>query len=314
MAISASAARRESSRDFRPLCALLLCVVTALLGFVELAVRVGLTRISRIEGRINREYRSALAIRHAAGPSRNVLVVGNSWLLYGVDFPALQKSCAPHDSLTRYVVEQTSYLDWYYGMRTLYARGSRPDVVVLSLNAGDTAVDDLRGDFFASHMMLPGDTLRVSRDAGLAPTQTFSLLLANFSYYYGTRLETRKFLLTSLMPSFRTLRESIVPPGRPPLGSARAVAVIADRLRRFDALVRSQGGRFIFVEAPIRNSTDVSWALEAGAKSGLKVIVPMPAESLHESDFMDGYHLNERGAARYTAALAPLLRESLEAK
>ena len=128
MATSASAARRESSRDFRPLCALLLCVVAALLGSVELVVRVGLPRISKIEGRIALEYRSALAIRHASGRSPNVLVVGNSWLLRGVDLPALQKSFAPNYSLTRCVIEQTSYLDWYHGMRALYARGSRPDV------------------------------------------------------------------------------------------------------------------------------------------------------------------------------------------
>lgn len=315
MATSAPAARRESSREFRPFCALLLCVVSALLGGAELTVRLGLTRISRIEGRIVREYCSALAIRHVSGGPRNVLVVGNSWLLYGVDLPALRNSLSPRFAASRYVVEQTTYLDWHYGMRALYARGSRPDVVVLCLNATDMAVDDLRGDFFAYHMMLPRDLLSVSRDAGLRPTQTLSLLLANFSYYYATRLETRKFLLTTAMPTFRTLRASIVPPARPPLDPVRAVAVIADRLRQFDALVRSHGGRFIFVEAPTRRSCDESWALEAAARSGVPVVVPMPAASLHDPDFREDHeHLNESGATHYTAALTPLLREWLALK
>jgi hypothetical protein len=315
MATSASAARRESSRDFRPFCALLLCVVAALLGSVELVVRVGLPRISKIEGRIALEYRSALAIRHASGRSPNVLVVGNSWLLYGVDLPMLQTSLAPNYSVRRCVIEQTSYLDWYYGMRALYSRGARPDVVVLFLNATDMAVNDLRGDFFAYRMMLLRDVLRASRDAGLPPTQTFSLFLANFSYYYATRLETRKFLLSSLMPTFQTLRASIIPAARPPLDSASAVVTVAARLKQFDALVRTHAGRFIFVEAPTRRPRDESWALEAAAKSGVPVIVPMPAASLHDSDFReDQEHLNESGAARYTAALTPLLRRSLNPK
>jgi len=177
------------------------------------------------------------------------------------------------------------------------------------------AVNDLRGAFFANHMMLPGDVLRVSRDASLSPTQTFSLFLAHFSYYYGTRLETRKFLLTSLMPTFQTLRASIVPPSRPPLDPVHAVAVMADRLRQFDGLVRAHGGRFIFVEASTRRSSDESWALETAARSGVHVLVTMPAASLHDSDFQEDHeHLNESGAARYTAALTPLLRRSLNPK
>lgn len=309
----ASVARRAPVANFRFFSVLLLCVLVVSFGVVELTVRVGLARISNIEGRTDREYRAARVIRHSTGPVPNVLVIGSSWLLRGVDFPALQKSLATRCTLSRFVVEQTAYLDWYYGMRFLYARGARPDVVVLFLNGTDVAVNDLRGGYSACHLMLFGDVLHAARNAGLSPTGTFSLLLANLSAYYGTRVETRKFVLARLLPSVGKLRGSMVPPPRTPLDPRRAVDVASRRLEEFRALVQSHRGRFLFVEAPCRRPADAAWMSEASARTGVPVIVPMSAGSLHDADFLEDHeHLNPSGAARYTAALAPLLSKSLE--
>jgi hypothetical protein len=275
-------------------------------------VRFGLSSISRIEGRTEGEHRAVLALRNRSGHSPQVLVIGSSLLLHAVEFPKLQQDLAPEFKTVRYVIEQTAYFDWYYGMRALYAEGIRPDAVVFLMSASYTASNDIRGEYFAYRMMQTRDLLRVSRDVNLSATETFAFLVARWSAFYGTRSETRKVLLSYVVPSIKDLRPLMIPPPRPPAGRDRTVQVLAERMKQFDDLVREHGGRYIFLEAPDLNRQDAVFAREAGERAGVPVLVPLGPESLSKSDFLDGAHVNEGGAARYTTALLPLLRKTLE--
>lgn len=300
------------SREFSRHSALLILLVFAVLGSVELIVHLGLHKASRIEGRTESEFRSALAIRSGAGASPTVLVVGSSLLLFAVDFPQFRNLLQPSYTVVRYVIEQTAYLDWYYGLRSLYARGARPDVVVLMLSAKYMASDDLRGDYFAYRMMSPRDTLRVSRDAGLSPTQTFSLFLASFSAYYGTRAETRKFILSKTIPGVRELRTSLIPPPADTFDPKRSTAVVVPRLRQLDDLVRQYGGRFVYAEAPALEPFFEPSIRDAASIARVPVLVPISASDLSPSDFIDGHHATVATAARYTPLLAQSLRQTLK--
>jgi len=53
-------------------------------------------------------------------------MLGNSLLLEGVEFPGLSRDLRPEIEARRFVVDNTSYLDWYYGIRSLLRRGARP--------------------------------------------------------------------------------------------------------------------------------------------------------------------------------------------
>jgi hypothetical protein len=312
LTIAPSPAQSQSrSREFGRHSALLILFVVAVLGSVELIVRLGLHRVSRIEGRTESEHRSALAIRSGSNTSPTVLVIGSSLLLFAVDFPEFRNLLQPRYSAVRYAVEQTAYWDWYYGLRALYARGARPDVVVLMLTAEYLASDDLRGDYFAYRMMLPLDTLRVSKDAHLSPTQTFSLFLASFSAYYGTRAETRKFILSKTIPDVRQLRNALAPPPTAPFDPKRTTAVLAPRLRQLDELVSRNGGRLVYVEAPALEPSYEPRIREAAAIAHVPVLVPMSAAALSPGDFFDGQHVSAATAARYTPLLAESLRQVL---
>jgi hypothetical protein len=308
------AKRTLPRQDFGRLSVLLLCAVAVLLTSVEFVVRIGLNRSSRIEGRIDREHRALLGVMSQSGPATKVLTMGNSLLNAGVDFPAFQSAMGSQFTAARYVVEQTNYLDWYYGLRRLYSEGVRPDVVVLPLSARQMITDGVRGEYFAYRMMNASDFLDAARDAKLSATATVSLLLGRLSAFYGTRSETRKFVLMRVVPSVTNLAPYMTPGRDPnPLDHDHTVSVAGRRLKRMDEAVREHGGRFIFVVPASLDPNEENFLQEAGRAAGVIVLVPLPAATLSSKDFSDGFHLNLTGASRFTAALALALRNATAA-
>ncbi len=291
---------------------MLLAGIVLLFIVAEVLVRFGIGPASRIEGRIERENRAALSMKKGVGETRTMLLIGNSLLQAGVDFPAYQKHLAPEVNASRFVVEQTDFLDWYYFLRKMYHAGGKPDFVVLNLTATQLANDQIRGEYFAYRMLSTGDVLSAARAAHLSATQTFSLLLGNLSAFYGTRSETRKFVLAKLIPGMNDLVAALVPSGAAaPLEREFAVKRLSERLEALDQLVREHGGKFILVEPASRNVTNLEYMAEAGRRTGVPVLEPMHPGSLSDADFLDGFHLTPEGATRYTSALGPLMRQTL---
>lgn len=299
--------------NLRFLSFLLLCCVVLLWILAETVVRGGLSKSSRIEGRIESEHQALLSTTNESG-SAKLLVIGNSLLNAGVDFPAFQNGMGSGFKASRYVIEQTNYLDWYYGLRRLYKEGVRADFVVLPLSARQMIADGVRGDYFAYRMMNASDFLDVARDAKLSATSAFSLLLGRWSAFYGTRSETRKFILSKTIPGVMGLVSYLSPgPDPNPLDHERTVRVAAQRLKRIDELVRDNGGRFVFIVPASLDPNEGIYLEEAGRSAGISVLVPMHTETLSPNDFTDGFHLNPAGASRFTKALALNLQEAIAA-
>jgi hypothetical protein len=286
--------------------------VAALLTVVELGVRFGIGKLSRIEGRMERERRAVLALRGNPDAARTVLVLGNSLMLEGIDFPSLQGALAPEFKAVRYVVEQTQYTDWYYGLRAFYAADVRPGFIALNLNATSTTNHKIRGDYSAYRMMQTSDLLAASRDAELSPTETFSLFLGGVSAYYGTRAELRNVALARLLPVTNQIVKYLTPDGKaPPLDHALVVRVAAQRLRTLDAMVHAHGGRFMLLVPGTLDANDAAYLLEAGRLAAVPVLAPMTFPPLSAGDFRDGFHLNSIGSERYTQALNPMLKQKV---
>jgi len=113
----------------RRVVALLVMIVAWLLAMEAFAV-YGVPRLSRTEQRVKDEYHAALALRES---TPTVLFVGNSLLLANVDLSVVGPALQPRWQSRRLAVESTSYADWYFGLRRLFAEGARPDTVVLML-------------------------------------------------------------------------------------------------------------------------------------------------------------------------------------
>jgi len=267
-------------------------------------------RISRIEARREAEYQGALGIRSAAvSHSQSVLIAGNSLLLEGVDFPELQREVAPHLELRRAVVEGTYYLDWYYGLRRLFDEGARPDAVVLVLNPIQLTSKAVEGDYTAHFLVERKDLLDFANDTGADRNRLSSLVLANYSFFYGTRAEIRNWLMGKILPDLPSLTHSFRPdPSPPDTASFRELAI--RRLGQLYELCREQRTEVVVVIPPSNTDLGASDLSEMATTLKLKVLVPIAPGVLPRSDYSDGFHLNSRGAREFTPALALALKQN----
>src|ERR1041385_7708359 len=165
--ISGSSVRRSTL--------LLLAGCAAVALTVECAARVALDRVSNIQRRTFAEYTLARASGTEASGRRHMLVVGNSLLDEGVRFDQIRDALAREWDARRFVVEQTFFLDWFYGLKRLFAEGARPDVVVGMLSRRQWIRSEIRGAYSAYYLVNTRDVPALARELDLNATQTTSL-------------------------------------------------------------------------------------------------------------------------------------------
>ena len=281
----------------------LLALVPAL---AELAARYLYPRVSHIKQRILSDESETVSVARSPENDPSVLLVGNSLLLHALDYPTMKKDLAPNVHVVRYVIENTEYLDWYYGLRRLFAQGVRPSKVVLCLNLGQTLS---HGVLSSSPWQLfrAGDLLSISRDSGMDTTQTSNLLFSHYSEFYADREEIRNYLLNVADPPYAdelhrlARRPPVYPSEEEMLGESRA------RLRQIDKLCRDNGAQLVFVIPPSLSNRD-ELLLKAGALEGVAVDMPVAYGTFGPDFYRDHFHLNDKGAAVFTEALARDLR------
>lgn len=283
---------------------------------IELVTRTVLVKISRVEMRQIKEYENTVRIPSHPASGRRLLVVGNSLLLEGVDFPALTTALKTGWSAQRFVVDDTSYYDWYYGLRRLYGEGAKYDAVALVLTAQQLTASRVRGSYFARRLMSPPDFFAVARDVGMHPTEAVDLFFSSISEFYGLRSELRKVLLGRLMPGLPSLtaRFNTYPRWMP--DSEQIYRMSIDRLSALRDLSNRFGTRFLLVIPPISRSADLDGSrdvLRAGTATGVTILIPIPSGSLPTSQYSDGFHLNNSGAKHFTTAFVSTLNDTLSA-
>ncbi|MGH8546722.1 MAG: hypothetical protein ACREX3_24530 [Gammaproteobacteria bacterium] len=291
----------------------ILVACMALLG-IELVTRLVLVKISRVEARGLLEYESVVQTRNHSASQLRILLLGNSLLLEGVDFPVLKAALRPQWYAQRYVVDDTNYYDWYYGLRRLYREGATHDVVALVLTAQQLTSTRVRGSYFARRLMYPADFIAVARATGMHPTQAMDLFFSSISEFYGLRSELRKVLLGRLIPELPALaaRFVVYPQWMPDSGQVYRVSL--DRLSALRDFSKRMGTSLFLVIPPLSRPADLDGSrdvIRAGATAGVTVLMPIPSGTLPHSAYRDGFHLNGVGAKRFTAALANALTEAL---
>jgi hypothetical protein len=293
-------------RSSLALIASVMCVMLA----SEFLSRYAFPRISQIEGRIHDDERQVLAIRTVVpGSPPTVLLVGNSLLVRGLDYPRIRAVMAPDMHVVRFAIENTEYLDWYYGLRRLFASGIRPSLVVLCLNLGQTASPRTLGDYSARHLFGTSELLPVAHDAGMDATRTSGLFLAHWSVFYASRAVIRNFILNKAAPAYAGNLHHLADNTRNPLPpDDELVLITRARLHAVDQLCRQSGVELVLLIPPsVAGHNDL---LASTAKlESVDFDYPFPAGALGPELFRpDGAHLNEKGAVIFTQALVPILR------
>ncbi len=293
--------------------AILLAAIFVYCAGLELVTRRGFSRVSRIQRRI---YEDLSAARSIAPPVLNdppsLLVVGNSLLLDGVNRASLKKDLAPNYQLNLLPVENTQFEDWYFGLRRLFAEGARPSIVVLCLSTRQMMSGGTDGEYFAHYLLQGRDLLAVKKESQLDNTMTSAYFFANRSAWLGSRAQIRNWLLQEIMPGLEHLI-GYFPAKTPPMPPEdQVVAGALPHLLALDQLCKANGARLVVLVPPTLRNDDASADVQgSAAHDGIPVLVPLRPTDVTPDDFHDGFHLNSRGAARFTHRLALELLQTL---
>ena len=283
-------------------------MIAALLLGVEIGTRILVRRLSRIEGRIGREYAAALRPPQSMQPV--VWFLGNSLLDAAVDFPALSERVQGRMEARRFVVEQTFFHDWHYGIRKLFGTGTKPRCIVLMINGKQLVSNTSRGDYAAQILVAPGDIMGFVRDLKVHPTTAANLIFANFSMFYGLRSEIRKFVMLRLLPDLPTLTSRLVATAPPDVPDARFPLLAQQRIRILQTECARQGVRLIFAIPPSQDFETDQLLRRAVEEAKVEALMPFAAGDFEAAHFSDGFHLNRDGARRYTDLLGEALLKS----
>src|SRR6266852_5204836 len=220
--------RRKATRAI----AVLLTLLAACFGVLEIVTRIGFPRINHVWRTIQADHRTAVSLRPAlAHESATMLIVGNSYLELGANRDNLQQEISPAYSVAYLPIQGTSYLDWYFGLRRLFAEGSRPAVVGVCLSTRDLISDATSGEPFAHSLMLERDILKVRVEGRLDNTTTSDYFFADFSSWMGHRGEIHNWLLRKSAPEINDLVPYFRPKNQPLPPTGDIVAKALPRLR-----------------------------------------------------------------------------------
>jgi hypothetical protein len=287
------------------------CVLVA--SSVEIAARLALDRVSKIQRRTVHEYSLARTTGTQTSGRRHMLVVGNSLLDEGVQFDHIREAFAREWDTRRFVVERTFFLDWYYGLKRLFNEGARPDVVVLMLSTLQWMQPDIRGDYSAYYLVNTRDLPALARELDLNATQTTSLFFAGISKFWGVRAEMRNFVLGRLMPELGRLMDfsSVTDPRR--LVDAEVERIAGANIARLKTVVNAHGSRLVVLLPPLLERNDGSAGfLRAARAVGVATLQPVASGTFGPQCYRDaGFHLNAVGAAAFTDRLITALRTEL---
>src|SRR5229473_3266485 len=219
---------------------LLQILLAALLGYfcaLELVTRTAFPRINHIWRSFQANQFHAVSLRpDAPSNSLTMLIVGNSYLEVGVNRDSLQQEIAPNYSLAYLPMSGTSYLDWYFGLRRLFAEGSHPAIVGVCLSTRDLLSDSTYGGSFANALMLEGDILQVKRESHLDNTTMTDYFFANSSSWMGHRGEIHNWLLRKTAPQIDDLVTYFKPKNRPLPPASDVLGKALPRLRLLNDL------------------------------------------------------------------------------
>jgi len=296
--------------------ALLLAAVVLYFLALEGFAREVLPRISENQRRIAYDYRATLQLRPTtADGARSVLVVGNSLLLHGIDRNQLRALMGPSYQVVLYPIEGTTYLDWAYGLRRLFAEGARPAVLVLCISTRHLLSDSTDGEGFAHALMQFRDLGPVVRDSHLDMMTASAYFFANMSAWLGTRTTFRDGLLQRWLPGADMLAAHLsVRDPVPLVANEKSVSRGVHRLVSLRALAGEYHARFIYLVPPTLYKLDIAPAVASAAlASQVSVVIPVAPGEMPRAAFSDGFHLNPDGALSYTQRAAATLLETLTA-
>ena len=274
-----SSERVSSDKRLDHFTVILLCTAVAFLLVIEVICRASFDSISKVQRREAGERHSLLSVSDAgANSDPHVALLGNSLMLEGIDLTSFDARLEPDYVPVPYFVLGTNYYDWYFGLKRLFAEGTRPRYVVLGLSPNQLATSDLRGEMSARYLIQQSDLPETIRKTNMDANMASSFLLAHYSEFYSTRDTTRGFIMSRLLPNVGELLHEKFAVYRDPTIPEEVLRPLAtERLSETRDLCRAYGATFMLVVPPTyQKGSDTIVA--AGKEIGVSVLVPVKKE------------------------------------
>lgn len=296
---------------------LLMASLAMLMGTFEVATRTVIERRSKVQRMVNKEYTEAIHIRRAVGGNssgpKQLLVVGNSLVDFGINFDQFKRGLPPEWQAHRFWIYNTGYSDWYFGLRRLFADGSRPDAVAIVFAGLNWYSNGIRGDYSSQYLFQTQDLLRISSEANLNRTETSSLLFARYSKFYALRSDIRKVLLNSILPDLPQMYTLFRPGSAPRFTEQQLIPLVTERIIAYRSIVETYGSKLILIVPPVPHpGEEYQRAIRISAgNAGVRVVMPMSCSDVPLTDFLDDIHLAPEGAKLYTSQVVKALPAAL---
>ncbi len=280
--------------------------------FVEVGMRAGFSNISRIGKRKHEEYLGARSLKRESNVSP-VLLAGNSLLLEGVDIPTLESGLPGGVHPARYIVEQTEYYDWFYGLKRIFAEGSRPAMVVLCIGPNHFVGNLMLLDSGPYYLYSLGDLPAIAHLQHLSLTDASSMYFAYWSLFFAEKNGLRNFVMGKIDPPYATFLHELGMQPAPPMTPQQVTAIATPRFAEIDELCRRNGARFVYLIPPgfVANEDALR---AAAANAHVPLLAPVRQSEWPLSKFRDGFHLKPESSIEFAKLLAPELTAVLAGK
>jgi len=285
----------------------LLLALALVCAFVETGVAWWPHSIRNNGRRVEAEYAEALHLQPGGGDQpASVLLVGNSTLRFGLDARELNRDLQPELAVHLLAVDGTMYEDWYFCLRELFRKGSRPNYVVLVLPPSHVARLAPPPDEASYYIFGIRDILALREAEKLNPTQVSNVIFAHSSLFFSRRSDVRFAIKDRLFPGFEALARRYMLRGVP-----ADLSPVPNRFRQLDDLCSQYHVRLMYVIPPTNEQSDTSQApavLQAAQANGIPGSMPVLNTEMPATDYRDGYHLNDLGRRVFTRSVAKFLK------
>src|SRR5581483_1012711 len=238
------------------------------------------------------------------GGPRSVLIVGNSLVLHGINVPAVEQALGTGYAATKLSIVDSGYLDWLYGILSLFDRGSRPGTLVLAISPTQLVENRAPTGTTARMLWTTPNLVRYALESRPGLTAVSNRVFEHFSEFFAIRSRLRQDARRLIVPGYEAMsRRYFVPAGDSSSDARHEEEVASERLRVLNSICAKRGVRFVFLLIPTNTASDrgLEQALVvAGEQSSVPVLVPVSNGALDAQWLLDGYHLNATGAYAFS--------------
>jgi len=294
-----------------PVMVCLLCLLMISVEFLARAMHDRRRVTLGIEGGIQQ----ALLIRRDSG-YRQLLFAGNSLIFEDISQPVLQQSMGPGFHVYAAGIPGSTYCDWRYGLRALFARGSQPDVLVFSISPTQFLRPAAATPVPVSQLWTAKEILAYNREQRPGLTALSELAFEHYSTFFSLR-DTARIYVRRFIPGYEGMLDSWSKSASNAAidGGPGTETAFAQKLSKL-AVECGPRTRFVLMIPPTNQSADkeVEPALRsAAAKLSIPVIEPVRETEWPLADFQqDGYHLSAAAAGEFSKLVAADLAQILD--